>query len=527
MIRKKSWVFCGSLTVAILTLSPACFAAADAGCAPDRSAVPHHAGGLVVALSLGQAKRAPIPCVTPTGWRTNEMGLAVTNAGTILIGPAFPEAGSPIGLIRSGDQGSTWSSIVPPNSPARLDVFDGNVGLDRGTGRAFWITPGYFDPSISETSGMWFSDDDGKTWSAGGNPTMQPPSGHADSMKIFAGPPTNTSKEKMKGYPNVLYNCGAHKPQRCQASYDGGLTWGPTVGLPFPAELAPIQGALNDCSAFGLNGVVGEDGTVYFGYTPCNRPYVAISRDEAQSWQTVQVANVETIGYGMAGVAIDRAGNLYSAWVAASDRLPYLAVSRDGGATWSTPMMIGAPGVNEAALPKVVAGKRGQVAVGYYGSENSPGAPFPPKCPGATNTCPAYQNETWNTYITESFDALSRQPLFWSASINDPAIPSSYGCTPSSTGVIRLDESLPFFSGGGYARGCWGAQDYFAMVMDRNDTPWVGFQQDCLGVPGNPNCPSTFVGTPVDRIGAPTGKFFAIAGRLVGSKGDDSGDGND
>jgi hypothetical protein len=53
--------------------------------------------------------------------------------------------------------------------------------------------------------------------------------------------------------------------------------------------------------------------------------------------------------------------------------------------------------------------------------------------------------------------------------------------------------------------------DYFGMTMAPDDTPWVGFNQECpfgLPVPGNPNCPSTLAGT------APDGSF-GMVGRLV------------
>jgi hypothetical protein len=226
----------------------------------------------------------------------------------------------------------------------------------------------------------------------------------------------------------------------------------------------------------------------------------------------------------MLAVGIDGQGNLYASWVAAADRLPYLAVSRDGGHSWSKPIMVGAPGVNEAALPRLVAGKRGHVAVAYYGSKNSPGAPFPPNCTGLPNSCPAYKNETWDTYITETFTALSKHPLFWSASVNDPAHPTMYGCTPSSVGVVRLDESNPFVFGPGFTEGCQVQEDFFGMNMAPDDTPWVGFPQVCPGglpVPGNPNCPSTLTGTPRDRLGVATGTNFSMVGRLVRVGGED------
>jgi len=523
-----------ALTVLVVAMAPAIPSWADPlshssagasrnGCEGGRLAVAHRAGGAPV-TSSDHGRKAPVACSTPTGWRSNEIGIAVTKAGTVVLAPAYPEAGFPIGIIRSTDKGRSWSSVVPSGDGPVLDSFDGNVGIDRRTGRVFWITPGYFLTSLADTARMAFSDDDGQTWSKGGHPVMRLASGNADSMKIFAGPPTKKSAHLLRSYPTVVYNCGGHKPQRCQKSLDGGLTWGPPSDLPFPPELAPIQGSANDCSNFGLNGVVGKDGTVYFGYTPCNRPYVAISHDETETWETVRIADVETIGWGMSGVALDDAGNLYAAWVAAADRLPYLSISRDRGRRWSTPMMIGAPGVNEAAIPKVVAGKPGQVAVAYYGSKNSPGPPFPTTCPGLLPAkCPGYEEETWSTYVTETFNALKAQPLFWSAPLNDPSLPIWYGCTPSSTGVIRLDESNPFQRGPGNLSSCQSASDYFGMDMAPDGTPWVGFQQYCPGglpVPGNPNCPATLNGGPSMLLIGPTGKYWSLVGRMVGATGD-------
>jgi hypothetical protein len=140
---------------------------------------------------------------------------------------------------------------------------------------------------------------------------------------------------------------------------------------------------------------------------------------------------------------------------------------------------------------------------------------------------------TWNMYITETFDAVKAQPVFWSASIGDPAIPASYGCTPSQTGVSRLDESNPFVRTGGKL-GCWPTEDYYAMQMSEDGTPWVGFPQMCLGIPGNPNCPDNFVsgagGDPdaggTTKLGTPTGMYFAMFGRLVSDDNESDVDGS-
>jgi hypothetical protein len=298
--------------------------------------------------------------------------------------------------------------------------------------------------------------------------------------------------------------CGTHIAR----SLDGGGTFGPAIAIPYPPE-CPSPG-VNPTGGYGLDGVVGRDGTVYLPFTPCERPYIAISHDEGASWQLVSVANTETIGWGELALGMDKQGNLYAAWTAAADRLPYLAISRDRGLHWSMPLMIGAPGVNEAAEPLLVAGARGQVAVTYYGSKNSPGVPFPPPCTGPSVLCPGYEHETWDTYITETFNGLRRHPLFWSATLNDPTQPTWYGVTPLS---MRVANGFSGGSSAGTVGGpaLSGRMDYYGMTLAPTNTPWVGFVQECpfgLPVPGNPNCPSTLTGAPTDGL-------FGMVGRLV------------
>ena len=485
------------------------------GCAPNRPAVAYYAGGAAAHIR-GHNRTKLIPCLTDTGLRTSEVGIVVSNAGSVLLTPGLSASstGMPFGIARSVDRGASWKLASVPPTPPWVDAFDGNLGIDRRTGRIFQITPGYIG-EFAETPRVNFSDNDGRTWTAGGEPALVGPNGNADNTKIFAGPPPRRLKDLQRGYPNVVYNCAGHQPLRCQASHDGGKTWGPPSNLPFPPQPPSVTGT---CSNFGLNAVVGRDGTVYMGYAPCNVPYVAISRNEGATWQAVRVADVESIGWGMTAVGMDKQGNLYAAWIAAADRLPYLSISRDGGLRWSTPLMIGAPGVKEAALPRLVSGARGQVAVAYFGSTNSPGAPFPPPCADSVATdCPAWANVTWNTYITETFNALAKQPLFWSAPLNNPAQPTWYGCSASSIGVITTTGFNTTFFGGcspttaleGEALG--GREDYFGMDMATNDTPWVGFGQACphgLPVAGNPHCPSTLTGQNIDAT-------WAMAGSLV------------
>jgi hypothetical protein len=491
------------------------------GCALDRPAIAHHAGGAKMENIQGQ--EPPIPCVVKTGFHTGEISIVVTNAGTILFRPAWETetTGIPIGAIRSVDRGANWEA---PQTTGN----DSNMWVDRRTGRVFWMVLGIrrAPRPVSGIPRLEISDDDGKTWFPGGRPLL------SDHVQVFGGPPTEKLKHLMQGYPNVVYACMGHKPLKCEKSLDGGMTWGPELDIPYPPGLEAIQGPAHDCSAFGLQGVVGRDGTVYVPYGPCNRPYIAISHDEGNSWQLVAVANTEFIGYGYPTLGMDEQENLYAAWVGASDRLPYLAISRDHGLHWGTPLKIGAPGVNETAIPYLVAGAQGQVAVTYYGSKNAP-LPFPPVCfprpllrpawetdvtppvpPQMTPSlsCPGYEKEKWDTYVTESWNVLDTQPLFWSATLNDPGQPTWYGCSPSEIGVVRMDED--FNAGPGQYRGCGPAFnrfDYYGATMAPDGTVWVGFAQECpFGRPvsDNPNCPSTLTGTVPDGL-------WGLVGRLV------------
>jgi hypothetical protein len=58
------------------------------GCAPDRPAIAHHAGGILAGTD--KVEEAPIPCTTATGFRTNEVSVVITNEGSALFQPAFP-----------------------------------------------------------------------------------------------------------------------------------------------------------------------------------------------------------------------------------------------------------------------------------------------------------------------------------------------------------------------------------------------------------------------------------------------------
>ncbi len=156
-----------------------------------------------------------------------------------------------------------------------------------------------------------------------------------------------------------------------------------------------------------------------------------------------------------AGVVADEKGNVYYVWVAA-DRLPYLTISRDGGKTWDKPMMIGPPGLREGLLPGLTIGADGKIAVFYMGSENSPWDPEKKKAQGI------WDKERWNAYVTMTVNALDANPVFYTATLNDPADPMHVGaCGPDP---IRCG---------------WG--DFLDVVVSPKGEPWAVAVDLCQG----------------------------------------------
>jgi hypothetical protein len=385
-----------------------------------------------------------------------------------------PSAYAPV-VLRSTDQGQTFRDMSPslggvPSHPLTEDPY---LYVDKRANRVFSTDI----DTVVACQPLSMSDDGGATWRE-----TRTACGLADHANIFAGPPP-PGGEQPSGYPNIVYYCAidggalaeVSKATSCVKSTDGGVTSVRTGEPAFVADPAIAAQNPTQCDGGTGPGFVDAAGTVYLPRGWCGQPYLAISRDEGQSWERVQVSD---LGMGTqnddatanltaynheAGVRVDARGTLYYVWVA-HDRLPYLTTSRDGGKTWSRPNMFGPPGVRQAWNPTIDITPNGRIAMSYMASTNAPAAPFPD---GPEDLGP-YKGSTWNGYITISDDPSSPDPTFYTASVNAPSHPflkARQGGTTIPCGQVRCGQEL----------------DFIDLKTTRDGTPWAIFIDACGG----------------------------------------------
>lgn len=434
-------------------------------------AVAHRSGGRRISTPA-IARRAPDARLFYVGGDIGlEPTLGVNRKGTVFYVAA--KSGPFRSLVmRSRDDGATWEDVSPRLHVTTQDPY---IWVDKKTGRLF-------DVDFAAGLQVSYTDDEGESWTS----STVPQSWHTDHQNLFAGPPPEGGTEP-HGYPHVVYLCsigggalaGLGTATTCSRSLDGGITFVPT------GEPAFYDGPNDDVGHFGVKGHCGGEtghgfadarGSIYLARGWCGQPWLAISRDEGASWKRVQVADngmpayTDGIQEHEAGVVVDGSGNIYVVWTA-RNRLPYLAISRNGGKSFGNPMMISPPGLREASLPTIDIGDDGNLAVAYIGSTNAPGGKSP------TGEGPKYKKATWNGYVTITSDALTADPVFYTASINDPRDPLVTGECP----ILRCQQQF----------------DFIDVVIGPDGTPWTSMVDGCI----NGECP---------RLG------LAVVGHLVG-----------
>ena len=365
-----------------------------------------------------------------TGFDTFEPTLGVLSDGSIVF-TNYNGLTKGTQIIRSQDQGQTWENVGPFNQvyPAVGQVPNSNdpyIYVDPWTDRIV-----KFD--MHALTAMWveYSDDAGDSWSppftAYGYYTPQ------DHQSIASMPDTNGI-----GFNEVIYvfciNTGTSilGPQ-CSRSLDGGHTWDlQQPGSPLSTQCSGLHGH--------LTGAV--DGWIYRGNPSCEGPAVYASSDGGYSWSEHTVSTEIAMQDGWhsheVATATDAAGNVYAMWIG-DGMMPWVTWSTDHGATWREPIMVAAPGVEEAGFPTIFGGADGRVAFGYIGEFND--------------------NTGWHGFIGAITDAHAENPLI------------------TTTRVNELDDILDELDDCGDIR-CGGFDDFIDIEVDDEGRPWIALSHN-------------------------------------------------
>jgi hypothetical protein len=404
--------------------------------ATDRTATEHRAGGKTVAT-----KTSAKPKMFRLNHGAGEPTIGITRDGSVFYTassgcvtsctgqPQMAETVAPGGraIFMTPNNGKTWNNVSPghPSSGASPHVLsmDPYLYVDKGgdNDRVFDI-----DLTIA-CSELSYSDDKGKTWITNPMACGEPVNDH---QTVFTGKPV-TSPTVL--YNKIVYYCFNHPAfTKCNKSLNGGLSFQSTATITNP-----------ECSGLNGHGVTDSKGVIYLPYTGCNNaPALAVSKDEGDNWTILTVPGQKVNG-GDPSVAVDSKDNVYFLWNDA-DRKPVMATSKNGGKSWSKPINVAAPGVVQTNLATITVGAPGKVAIAYYGTTTDE------------------KNGFWNGYLASGVGLLGKNPVFYTAAINDPKDPlKAKGCGPGRCGRVLdfIDVEISPTTGapwGAYVDACRG-----------------------------------------------------------------------
>ncbi len=190
-------------------------------------------------------------------------------------------------------------------------------------------------------------------------------------------------------------------------------------------------------------------------YLPCvSGDHVNIARAHVDPSQRtgLQFSTVQTptspggsVGHLFSSLTVDRAGNLYVAWVDSKNNNVYLSVSTNTGTTWSNPLQVNGDPANTNVMPWAIAGNPGTVDIVFYGTSAR----------GDPNLFPSWlvnrQAATgfkWFTYFVRVQNATSNSPTIYQVQASEH--PTDYGqlCTAGLDCTVNMgDRTLAdFFS---------------------------------------------------------------------------------
>ena len=327
---------------------------------------------------------------------------------------------------------ATWKDVSRP--PTNLVSLDPIVETDSVTGRTI---VSQLAPPCSIAA---FTDSDGE-------PTATNPNGYLPSAACGVG---SNFDHQTVGFgksvnPNPLYGpdriawyCSQVVVEStCSVSRSGGIAFeqsrpvytfkGDLVSDPLIVGCEGLHGHLNTSPV---------DGTAYLPNFGCNsaddlatnRPSVVVSPDEGLTWTIRQVPDGTSPNFDSdPAVDVDAGDRAYVAYEDATSNLR-VATTTDRGATFTPSVDLGTPfGLDNTAMPTVVAGSAGRAAVAFFGTEA--------EAPLNTEGQPENQQLSfdpdgndpeagWHLYLSMTYDGGAS----WTTTDLTPTDPVQRGC---------------------------------------------------------------------------------------------------
>lgn len=224
-----------------------------------------------------------------------------------------------------------------------------------------------------------YTDNDGASWTPMGDACALPAYDH----ETIGGGAWHAPKPPQATFDRAVYYCAQEEVDMCSVSYDGGLTFLPTV------PISPV------CRGLVGHIKVAPDGTVYVPIQRCGgRQGVVVSEDNGLTWSTRPIRDAGIPGSGFdPSVGISKNGVVYAAWQS-WDNAQMVSVSHDKGLTWSKPVNVGAvKALAATTFSSVVAGDDDRAAVAFLGTTGGAGSPFT-----------AGYRGTWDLYVAFTYD---------------------------------------------------------------------------------------------------------------------------
>ncbi len=298
----------------------------------------------------------------------------------------------------------TTTSWFPRTSPTIVTGLDPILFTDSVTGRTI---AGELNGAAGATNGF-ISDDDLSTILA----SFQTGGGTqgVDHQTIGGGPPKAgvVGRQPTGAYPHLTYYASQSIATATVAtSFDGGVTYQPAVPAYTLAECGGLHGHIK----------VAPNGTAYLPNKGCGgKSGFARSQDNGLTWE-VKTAPDSTSGNTDPSVGIGAGGRVYFAY-AGGDNRPHVAISNDEGETWVSDFDLSlsvTPNLKATVFMHAVAGDNDRAQIFFLATDST--APGDPVGDDATT---AYAG-TWYPYVAYTCDGGAS----WSVTKadNDPLNP--------------------------------------------------------------------------------------------------------